>query len=153
MIASVEVDRSSYGPAPARFEAGTPPIAEVFGLGAALDYLEAWDREAALQYEDELLEEATERLEAVPGVRVFGRSRAKVSVLAFTVEGLHPHDVGTALDSIGVAIRAGHHCAQPLMKRYGVTGMARASFAPYNTSADIDALIAGVERAKAVFGQ
>jgi cysteine desulfurase/selenocysteine lyase len=152
MIAAVEVDRSSYAPPPARFEAGTPPIAEAFALGAAIEYLSTWDREAAIGYEDELLAYATRRLDQIPGVRVYGRSPSKVSVLAFTVDGVHPHDVGTALDSIGVAVRAGHHCAQPLMKRYGVTGMVRASFAPYNTTVDADALVVGVERARQVFG-
>jgi cysteine desulfurase/selenocysteine lyase len=153
MIASVEIDRSTYARPPVRFEAGTPPIGEVFGLGAAIEYVSAWDREAALRYEDELVEYATSLLEAIPGVRLYGRSPTKVSVLSFTVDGVHPHDVGTALDSLGVAVRAGHHCAQPLMRRFGVPGTVRASFAPYNTMADADSLAAGVRRAKAVFGQ
>jgi cysteine desulfurase/selenocysteine lyase len=153
MIASVEVDRSSYARPPIRFEAGTPPIGEVFGLGAAIDYVTAWDRDAALRYEDELARYATGLLTEIPGVRVFGQSPAKVSVVSFTVDGVHPHDVGTALDSLGVAVRAGHHCAQPLMRRFGIAGTVRASFAPYNTRADADSLAAGVRRAKAVFGQ
>jgi len=153
MIASVELDHSSYARPPIRFEAGTPPIGEAFGLGAAIDYVTGWDRDAALRYEDELARYATELLAEIPGVQVFGRSPAKVSVVSFTVDGVHPHDVGTALDSIGVAVRAGHHCAQPLMRRFGVTGTVRASFAPYNTRADADSLAAGVRRAKAVFGQ
>jgi cysteine desulfurase/selenocysteine lyase len=153
MIASVELDHSSYARPPIRFEAGTPPIGEAFGLGAAIDYVSGWDRDAALRYEDDLARYATQLLTEIPGVRVFGQSPAKVSVVSFTVDGVHPHDVGTALDSLGVAVRAGHHCAQPLMRRFGVAGTVRASFAPYNTRADADSLAAGVRRAKAVFGQ
>ncbi|MEZ4585872.1 MAG: SufS family cysteine desulfurase [Gemmatimonadales bacterium] len=152
MIASVEIERSTYAPPPARFEAGTPAIAEVIGLGAAIEYLEGWDRAAGLAYEDGLLAEAVARLAEVAGVRCFGQSERRVAVLAFTVDGVHPHDVGTALDAEGVAVRAGHHCAQPLMKRFGVPAMVRASFAPYNTSADVDALVRGVKRAQSVFG-
>ncbi len=153
MIASVELDRSSYARPPVRFEAGTPPIAEVFGLGAAVDYVTSWDRDAALRYEDGLARYATDLLADIPGVTLFGQSPAKVSVVSFVVDGVHPHDVGTALDSLGVAVRAGHHCAQPLMRRFGVAGTVRASFAPYNTRRDADALAAGVRRSKAVFGQ
>jgi cysteine desulfurase / selenocysteine lyase len=152
MIASVEIGRSTYAPPPARFEAGTPPIAEAIGLAAAIDYVESWDRTAALAWEDELVRRATERLLAIPGTTVFGRSPTKVGVISFTVEGIHPHDVGTALDAEGVAVRAGHHCAQPLMKRFGVAATVRASFAPYNTDEDVDALVAGVERARELFG-
>lgn len=153
MIASVEIERSTFAPAPARFEAGTPPIAEVFGLGAVLRYLQTWDREAALRYEDHLVEDAIARLRAIDGVRVFGQPRRRTGVVAFDVEGIHPHDVGTALDTVGVALRAGHHCAQPLMRHLGVSATVRASFAPYNRRGDIDALIEGVERARAVFGR
>jgi cysteine desulfurase/selenocysteine lyase len=153
MIAEVELERSTFAPPPARFEAGTPPIAEVIGLGAVIDYLDGWDRLAALAWEDELVRQATERLLAIPGVRCHGESLAKAAVVSFTVDGIHPHDVGTALDSVGVAVRAGHHCAQPLMRRLGVTATVRASFAPYNTPADVAALVAGVERARAVFGR
>jgi cysteine desulfurase/selenocysteine lyase len=153
MIASVEIEGSTYAPPPARFEAGTPPIGEVFGLGAALEYLAGWDRDAALRYEDALLQHATKLVADIPGVTIYGQSPNKVSVLAFTVDGVHPHDVGTALDSLGVAVRAGHHCAQPLMRRFGVPGMVRASLAPYNTTADVDSLALGIERARAVFGR
>jgi len=153
MIAKVEIERSTFLPAPARFEAGTPPIAEVFGLGAVIDYLRGWDRSAAERHERELVHYATERLEAIPGVVIHGRSRTKVGLVTFTVDGVHPHDVGTALDAGGVAVRAGHHCAQPLMARLGVPATVRASFAPYNTRDEVDALIAGVERARQVFGQ
>lgn len=153
MIAKVEIERSTFLPAPARFEAGTPPIAEVFGLGAVIDYLASWDRSAAERHERDLVRYATERLEAIPGVVIHGRSRTKVGLVTFTVDGVHPHDVGTALDAGGVAVRAGHHCAQPLMTRLGVPATVRASFAPYNTRDEVDALVAGVERAKKVFGQ
>lgn len=152
MIAAVEIERSTYAPPPARFEAGTPPIAEAIGLAATVDYVESWDRDAALAWEDELVRVATERLDAIPGVTVYGRAERKVAVVAFNLEGIHPHDVGTALDAEGVAVRAGHHCAQPLMRRFGVAATVRASFAPYNTEEDVDGLIAGVERARALFG-
>ncbi len=152
MIAAVEIDRSTYAAPPARFEAGTPPIAEAIGLAAAIDYVESWDRTAALGWEDELVRRATDRLMAIPGTTVFGRSPTKVGVISFTIGGIHPHDVGTALDAEGVAVRAGHHCAQPLMKRFGVAATVRASFAPYNTDEDVDALVAGVERARELFG-
>jgi cysteine desulfurase/selenocysteine lyase len=152
MIASVEIERSTYAEPPARFEAGTPPIAEAIGLGAAIRYVEAWDRVAAQAHERELVTEAVSRLTALPGVRCFGPDD-RVGVVSFAVDGIHPHDIGTTLDASGVAVRAGHHCAQPLMKRFGVGAMARASFAPYNTHEDIDALIAGVEQAQRVFGR
>ncbi len=153
MISSVEIERSTYAPSPARFESGTPPVAEVFGLGGVLDYLTTWDRVAALEHESDLAHYAIDQLRAVPGVRVFGESAHRVGVVAFTLEGVHPHDVGTALDAGGVAVRAGHHCAQPLMRRLGVTATVRASFAPYNTRQEVDALVEGVHRARAVFGQ
>jgi cysteine desulfurase/selenocysteine lyase len=153
MIARVELERSTFAPPPARFEAGTPPIAEVFGLGAALDYLIRMDRAAALAHEDELVKYATEQLEAIPGVTVYGKSAGKVGLIAFNLDGVHPHDVGTALDSVGVAVRAGHHCAQPLMNRLGVTATVRASVAPYNTREEIDALVGGVIEAKRLFGR
>lgn len=152
MIASVEIERSTYAPPPARFEAGTPPIAEAIGLGAAVAYVSQWDRRAARAHEDRLVNLATARLEAIPGVRCHGPRSDRTGLVTFTVDGIHPHDVGTALDAIGVAVRAGHHCAQPLMARLGVTATVRASFAPYNTEADVDALIAGVERARVLFG-
>ena len=153
MITTVEIERSSFALPPARFEAGTPAIAEVLGLGAAIDYLRGWDRAAASAYEDGLVRRATERLSSLPGVRCFGRSPSKVGLVSFTVEGIHPHDVGTALDAGGVAVRAGHHCAQPLMRRFGVAAMVRASFAPYNTVADVEALIGGVAQAQELFGR
>lgn len=152
MIAQVELERSTYAPAPMRFEAGTPPIAQVYGLGAALDYLDGWDRSAATRYEEALADLAVSRLEALGGVTVYRPRGPRVAVVPFTVDGVHPHDVGTALDSVGVAVRAGHHCAQPLMRRLGVPATVRASFAPYNVVGDVDALVAGVAQAKKVFG-
>ncbi len=152
MIARVEIEKSSFAPPPARFEAGTPPIAEVFGLGAVLDYLAALDRRA-FEHEDRVVRYAEELLRAIPGVILHGAAPGRVGLVTFSVEGVHPHDVGTALDAGGVAVRAGHHCAQPLMARLGVTATVRASFAPYNTRREAEALAEGVEQAKRVFGQ
>ena len=152
MIREVQIDRSSYAPPPERFEAGTPPIAEVVGLGAALDYVMAWDWEALVAYEQELVAEATSRLAEVPGVRVLGEGADRVSVLSFVMEGVHPHDAGTVLDTLGIAVRAGHHCAQPLMRRFGVTATLRASFGAYNTRDDVGALVAGLAQVRKVFG-
>jgi len=153
MISSVEIARSSYAASPARFEAGTPAVAEVFGLGGALEYLATWDRLAATDHESALADAAIAGLESIPGVKVFGESASRVGVVAFALDGVHAHDVGTALDAGGVAVRAGHHCAQPLMRRLGVVATARASFAPYNTLRDVEALVAGVERARTLFGR
>ncbi len=153
MIARVTIERSTYAPPPARFEAGTPPIAEVYGLGAVLEYIGRWDWKALGRYEDRLVERARAELAAIPGVTVFGSPAAYVGVVTFVVDGVHPHDVGTALDAGGVCVRAGHHCAQPLMARLGVTATVRASFAPYSTDDDVTALVAGVRRAQKVFGR
>lgn len=152
MIASVSLERSTYAPPPARFEAGTPPIAEVVGLGAALDYLEAAGRDEIGAWEAELLDRATEKLATLPGIRLIGTARKKTSVLSFIVEDIHPHDVAAVLDEDGVAVRAGHHCAQPLMDHFGVPATVRASFAFYNTLDDVDALVRGLERVRTVFG-
>jgi cysteine desulfurase/selenocysteine lyase len=151
MIAAVGLTRSSYAPPPARFEAGTPPIAEVIGLGAAIDYVERIGLEAIGAWEDELLGRATEVVESVPGVTIVGRPRRRASVLSFTVAGVHPHDVSAVLDDEGVAIRAGHHCAQPLMERLGVPATSRASFAFYNSMGDVEALARGLARVREVF--
>lgn len=151
MIEQVAFDRITYAPAPARFEAGTPPVAEAIGLGAALEWLMAQDRPAIEAHEQELLAYATERLDAIPGVRIHGRAPGKVSVLSFTVDGIHPHDVGTILDQHGVAVRAGHHCAQPLMRHLGVPATARASFSAYNTRTEVDQLAEGIVAAQRVF--
>ncbi|MGE0439147.1 MAG: aminotransferase class V-fold PLP-dependent enzyme [Gemmatimonadales bacterium] len=152
MISQVSIERSTWAPVPAKFEAGTPPIAEVLGLGAAIAVVDEWDRAAAGRYEDGLVEAAREQLATIEGVTIHGNAGHRTGLVTFSVAGVHPHDVGTALDSIGVAVRAGHHCAQPLMARLGVTATVRASFAPYNTRAEVDALVRGVVEAKRVFG-
>jgi cysteine desulfurase/selenocysteine lyase len=152
MIATVGLERSTWALPPARFEAGTPPIAEAIGLGAALDYVEAAGLEEIGVWEAELLARATERVAGLPGIRIIGVARQKASVLSFTVEGIHPHDVSAVLDDDGIAVRAGHHCAQPLMQRFGVPATVRASFAFYNTLDDVDALVRGLARVREVFG-
>ncbi len=152
MIASVTLQRSTWAPLPAKFEAGTPAIAQVMGLGAALDYVESVGRPAIAAWEAELLAHATERVLEVPGIRPIGTARNKASVLSFTMDGVHPHDVGAVLDDEGVAIRAGHHCAQPVMQRFGVPATARASFAFYNTMDEIDVLVRGLHRVGKLFG-
>ncbi len=152
MIRTVTFERTEFAPPPARFEAGTPNIVGAIGLGATIDYLDALDLDRTGPYEQELLAYATGRLRSVPGVRLVGTARDKAGVLAFTVDGIHPHDVGTVLDRQGVAVRAGHHCAQPVMQRFGVTATVRASFAFYNTVEEADRLVAGVRRAQEIFG-
>jgi cysteine desulfurase/selenocysteine lyase len=151
MIETVTLERSTFAAPPARFEAGTPMIAEVIGLGAALEYLEEVGHAAIGAWEEELLGYATERMRELSGVRLIGTAREKAAVLSFVVEGVHPHDVGAVLDDDGVAIRAGHHCAQPLMRRFGLPATARASFAFYNTRDEVDALVRGVARVRSVF--
>ncbi|MGI9040220.1 MAG: SufS family cysteine desulfurase [Gemmatimonadales bacterium] len=152
MIASVTLEGSTWAPLPAKFEAGTPAIAQAIGLGQAISYLEAVGMDAIRIWESQLLAHATERVRDLPGVRLIGTARDKASVLSFVVDGVHPHDVGTILDDEGVAIRAGHHCAQPVMQRFGVPATARASFAFYNSFEEIEALVRGIERARQVFG-
>ena len=151
MIATVTLQRSTWAPLPAKFEAGTPMIAEVMGLGAALDYVGRIGLDPIGAWERELLDYATERVSQIEGVRLIGTAREKASVLGFVLEGVHPHDIGTILDDLGVAIRAGHHCAQPVMERFGVPATARASFAFYNTQAEIDALADGLMTVKKMF--
>jgi len=151
MIETVTLERSTFAAPPARFEAGTPMIAEVIGLGAALEYLEEVGHAAIGAWEEELLGYATERMRELSGVRLIGTAREKAAVLSFVVEGVHPHDVGAVLDDDGVAIRAGHHCAQPLMRRFGLPATARASFAFYNTRDEVDALVRGVAHVRSVF--
>jgi cysteine desulfurase/selenocysteine lyase len=151
MIERVSLERSTWALPPARFEAGTPPIAEVIGLAAAIDYLESVGLHAIGEWERELLARATELIGALPGVRLVGTAPEKAGVLSFVLEDIHPHDVGAVLDDDGIAVRAGHHCAQPLMQRLGVPATVRASFAFYNTLDEVGALAAGVERAKKVF--
>ncbi|MBL8979448.1 MAG: cysteine desulfurase [Gemmatimonadetes bacterium] len=152
MIQTVSFEGTTYAPVPARFEAGTPPVCQVMGLGAAIDYLGQLDWAAVQRHEAELLGYAIERVGTVPGVRFIGTAREQVGVLSFVLEGIHPHDVGTVLDLHGVAVRASHHCAQPLMRRFGVSGTVRASFALYNTRAEVDQLVGGLREARKVFG-
>jgi cysteine desulfurase / selenocysteine lyase len=152
MIRSVTFEKTIFAPIPSKFEAGTPYIAGGIGLGAAIDYLEDIGMEAINAYEQGLLAYAMDAVGAIPGVRIFGTAREKAGVVSFSVEGVHPHDIGTILDQEGIAIRTGHHCAQPVMERFGVPAMARASFAFYNTQSEIDALVAGIHKVKEVFG-
>jgi cysteine desulfurase/selenocysteine lyase len=151
MIRSVTFEKTLYNTLPHKFEAGTPDIAGAVGLGAALEYVDQIGRERIATYEAELLAYATEAVSAIGEVRVIGTAHDKASVLSFDVEGAHPHDVGTILDREGIAIRTGNHCAQPAMERFGVPATARASFAMYNTRAEVDALVAGLQKVIEVF--
>lgn len=151
MIRTVSFEKTTFAPIPEKFEAGTPAIAAGIGLGAAIDYLNAIDFEAGAKYEHELLEYATKRLADIPGVTIVGTAAEKASVLSFTIEGIHPHDIGTILDQDGIAVRAGHHCAQPVMKFFDVPATARASFAFYNTREEVDKLADSVEKVIEVF--
>jgi len=151
MIRTVSFEKTTFAPIPDKFEAGTPAIAAGIGLGASIDYLNSIDFEAAAAYERELLEYATERMSDIPGVKLIGTAAEKASVLAFTVEGVHPHDIGTILDQSGIAIRAGHHCAQPVMQFFDVPATARASFAFYNTREEVDKLVDAVQKVIEVF--
>ena len=152
MIASVTFEKTDYNELPYKFEAGTPNIAGVVGLGAAVNFLEGLDRAAVTAHEDALLAYATERVRQVAGVRLLGEARHKSSVLSFVLEGVHPHDMGTILDSEGIAVRTGQHCAQPIMDRYGVPATVRASIGLYNTREEIDTLVAGIHKVREVFG-
>ena len=151
MIESVSFEKTTFAKPPAKFEAGTPAIAEIIGLGAAIDYIQKIGFEFIQQQEQELLDYATKRLSAIPGLRIIGTVEEKASLISFVLEGIHPHDVGTVLDQQGIAIRAGHHCAQPTMKRFGVPATARASFAFYNTKEEVDVLARGIEKVLEVF--
>ncbi|MEQ1762767.1 MAG: cysteine desulfurase, partial [Pyrinomonadaceae bacterium] len=150
-IRTVSFEKTTYAPLPAKFEAGTPAIAAGIGLGAAIDYLNSIDFEAAAKYEHELLEYATARLGDIPGVTIVGTAAEKASVLSFTIENVHPHDIGTILDQQGIAVRAGHHCAQPVMQFFDVPATARASFAFYNTREEVDKLADAVQKVIEVF--
>jgi cysteine desulfurase / selenocysteine lyase len=151
MIRTVTFEKTEYADIPNRFEAGTPPIAEAIGLAAAIDYVTALGFDRIAAHEQAVLTYATERLADVPGLRIVGTARKKASIVSFTLENAHPHDVGTILDRSGVAVRAGHHCAQPLMERFGIAGTARASFGLYNGFDDVDALVDGLRRVKEIF--
>jgi len=152
MISSVTFEKTVYNKVPHKFEAGTPDMSGAVGLRAALEYLNKLGMENIAQYEHELLENATRKVSAIPGVRIIGTAKDKAGVLSFVIEGVHPHDVGTILDQEGIAIRTGHHCAQPVMERFNVDATARASFGLYNTKEEIDALVRGIQKVQEVFG-
>jgi cysteine desulfurase/selenocysteine lyase len=152
MISSVTFAKTTYNKVPHKFEAGTPDIAGVIGLGAAIAYIEKVGLDAIGAHEHDLLLYGTDRLSAVPDVRLIGTAHEKASVLSFVIEGIHPHDIGTILDQEGVAVRTGHHCAQPVMDFYCIPATVRASLALYNTKQEIDALVSGIERVKEILG-
>lgn len=151
MILSVTFEKTTYNTIPHKFEAGTPPIAAAIGLGAAVEYLSAIGMKAIAQYENSLLNYATEQMEKVQGVRIIGNAKHKAAVLSFVVDGIHPHDIGTLLNESGVAVRTGHHCAQPVMQRFNLPATSRASFSFYNNFEEVDALINGIRTVQKVF--
>ena len=151
MIRTVSFEKTEYANIPQRFEAGTPNIAGAVGLAAVIDWVEAIGLEAIEAHEDRLLEGATSRLLELPGLRLIGIAARRVGLVSFVIDDVHPHDIGTILDGEGVAIRVGHHCAQPVMDRFDVPATARASFAAYNTEAEIDALAAGLHEVLRIF--
>jgi cysteine desulfurase/selenocysteine lyase len=151
MIRTVTFEKTTYADPPHRFEAGTPSIAGAVGLGAAIDYLQSIGLEAASAHEADLLDYATRKLSTMDGVRLIGTAREKGAVLSFILDGIHAHDVGTVLDHEGIAVRAGHHCAQPVMDRFGIPATARASFALYNTREEVDALVRGIGKVQEIF--
>lgn len=150
MIEQVTLEKTTFQEAPLKFEAGTPPIAQVIGLSAALDYIHSLGLENIREWEHSLLLYATEKLQAVPGLKVIGTAERKGSIISFTIPGLHPLDIASFLDLEGIAIRSGHHCAQPLMKRFGLTATCRISFAPFNTFEEIDLCVAALKKAMAI---
>jgi cysteine desulfurase / selenocysteine lyase len=151
MISSVTFEKTIYNKVPHKFEAGTPDMSGAVGLRAALEYLNSLGMENIARHEHELLSYATEKVSAIPGIRLIGTAREKAGVLSFVMDGVHPHDIGTILDQDGIAIRTGHHCAQPLMERFGVDATARASFGLYNTKEEIDTLVRGIQKVQEVF--
>ncbi len=151
MIQSVTFEKTTYNAVPYKFEAGTPNIGGVAGFGAAVDYLMAIDRQAALAHEDAVLEYATAQVRGIPGARIIGEARHKTGVLSFVLDGVHPHDAGTILDQQGVAVRTGQHCAQPVMDCYRITATIRASLGIYNTREDIDVLMSALDKVRSVF--
>jgi cysteine desulfurase / selenocysteine lyase len=151
MISSVTFEKTTYNKLPFKFEAGTPDIAGAIGLHAALEYLNDLGMNNVAAHEHDLLDYATEAVAAIPGVRLIGTALERASVLSFVLEGVHPHDIGTILDQKGIAVRTGHHCAQPVMDRFGIPATARASFALYNTRDEVDTLVQGIRKVKEVF--
>jgi cysteine desulfurase/selenocysteine lyase len=152
MIKSVTFEKTIFNDIPYKFEAGTPHIAGAIGLAAAIDYMNHFDGNALQQYEQTLLRSAHEKLAAIQGLRIIGDAREKAGVVSFILKGIHPHDIGTILDQEGIAIRTGHHCAQPVMQKFGIPATARASFAFYNTLDEIDELVNAIHKVKEVFG-
>jgi len=152
MILSVTFEKTVYNELPYKFEAGTPNIGGAIALAPALDFVRGVDLRKVAPYEDALLKYATDSLLEIPGLRIIGTAREKAAVISFVLDCAHPHDIGTVLDSEGIAIRTGHHCAQPVMQRFGVPATARASFALYNTPEDVDALVRGLRKVIEVFG-
>jgi cysteine desulfurase/selenocysteine lyase len=152
MIASVTFEKTTYNVIPHKFEAGTPNIAGVIGLGAAIDYVTGLGIAAIAAHEDELLRYGTESLQAIPGLRLVGTAKHKAGVLSFVLDGIHPHDIGTVLDYEGIAVRTGHHCAQPVMDRFGIPATTRASLACFNTREELDALARGIRKVQEMFG-
>ncbi|RKY94358.1 MAG: cysteine desulfurase CsdA, partial [Ignavibacteriae bacterium] len=152
MISKVTFDETTYNELPHKFEAGTPDIAGAIGLGAAIDYVSNIGIENIGKHETELLEYATKKVSEIPGLRIIGKAKEKMSVLSFVLGNIHPHDIGTFLDFEGVAIRTGHHCTQPVMDRFGIPATSRASFAMYNTKKEVDILIEGIKKIVEVFG-
>jgi cysteine desulfurase/selenocysteine lyase len=151
MILSVTFEKTTYNTIPHKFEAGTPPIAAAIGLGTAVDYLSEIGMDVIAAHELTLLNYATEQMNRMPGIRIIGTAHNKAAVISFEVDGVHPHDIGTLLNQEGVAVRTGHHCAQPVMQRFKVPATTRASFAFYNSVQEIDALIAGIRNVQKVF--
>jgi cysteine desulfurase / selenocysteine lyase len=151
MIRSVTFEKTQYNTLPYKFEAGTPDVAGAIGLGAAIKYLNNVGIENVAAHEHELLGYATQALSKLPGIRIVGNAKEKAAVLSFVMDGVHPHDIGTILDQEGIAVRTGHHCAQPIMQRFGIPATVRASFGLYNTTAEVDALVAGIKKVQEVF--
>ena len=151
MIMSVSFEKTTYQKAPMRFEAGTPPIVEAIGLGAAIDYMSAIGMENIAAHEEGLLHYATDRLSKIKGLRIIGQAQEKAAIVSFVLDCAHPHDIGTIVDRGGVAIRTGHHCAQPVMDRFGVAATARASFGLYNTKGEVDVLADSIEAVREMF--
>jgi cysteine desulfurase/selenocysteine lyase len=152
MIDEVSFEKTTYDDLPHKFEAGTPNIADVIGLGTAAEYVMDLDWDAVMAHEDEVLAYATEQVQQIDGIRIVGTAPEKTSVLSFVFDDIHPYDAGTFLDRLGIAVRTGHHCTQPLVKRFGLPGTIRASFAAYNTRTDADKLADGLKKVKQMLG-
>ena len=151
MISSLTFEKTTYNKLPFKFEAGSPDVSGAIGLGVAIQYMNSIGIDRIAEYEQELLAYAVQKISAISGVQLIGTPRERAGVISFVIDGIHPHDVGTILDQEGIAIRTGHHCAQPIMQRFGIPATARASFAFYNTKEEVDALVDGISKVKEVF--